>query len=51
MQIYKTKLYKVDYCGTHGGGVDHLRGRVILEHYPWIIQAALNGEITLKKID
>ena len=51
MKIYKTKLYKVDYRGTHGGGVDHLRGRVILERYPWIIQAALNGEIIVEKVN
>ena len=39
MRIFKTKLYRVDYKGTHGGGVDHIRGRVLLENYPWIIEA------------
>ena len=51
MKIYKTKLYRVDYKGTHGGGVDHIRGRVILENYPWIVEAAANGEIELTKIN
>lgn len=51
MKIYKTKLYRVDYKGTHGGGVDHLRGRVILDCYPWIVSAAANGEIELTKIN
>ena len=51
MRIFKTKLYRVDYKGTHGGGVDHIRGRVLLENYPWIIEAAANGEIELTKVD
>lgn len=51
MKIYKTKLYRVDYKGTHGGGVDHIRGRIILDRYPWIIDGALNGKIELTKVD
>lgn len=51
MKIYKTKLYRVDYKGTHGGGVDHIRGRVILDHYPWMINEALEGKIELKKLN
>ena len=51
MPIYKTKLYRVDYKGTHGGGVDHIRGYIILENYPWIIEAAANGEIELTKFN
>lgn len=51
MRIFKTKLYRVDYKGTHGGGVDHIRGRVLLENYPWIIEAAANGEIELTKVN
>ena len=51
MCIFKTKLYWVDYKGTHGGGVDHIRGRVLLENYPWIIEAAANGEIELTKVN
>ena len=51
MKIYKTKLYRVDYKGTHGGGVDHIRGRVILDRYPWIIGEALSGKIELKKVN
>ena len=51
MRIFKTKLYRVDYKGTHGGGVDHIRGRVLLENYPWIIEAVANGEIELTKVD
>lgn len=51
MKIYKTKLYRVDYKGTHGGGVDHILGRIILEKYPWIIEAAASGEIELIKAD
>ena len=51
MKIYKTKLYRVDYKGTHGGGVDHIRGRIILERYPWIVSAAANGEIELTKVN
>lgn len=51
MKFYKTKLYRVDYRGTHGGGVDHIRGRVILEKYPWIVEAAAKGEIEVTKVD
>ena len=51
MRIFKTKLYRVDYKGTHGGGVDHIRGRVLLENYPWIIEAVANGEIELTKVN
>ena len=51
MKIYKTKLYRVDYKGTHGGGVDYIRGRFILKDYPWIIDEAINGEIELTKVD
>ena len=51
MKIYKTKLYRVDYKGTHGGGVDHIRGRFILECCPWIIDEAINGKIELTKVD
>ena len=50
MKIYKTKLYRVDYKGTHGGGVDHIRGRFILEKYPWIIDEAIAGNIELTRI-
>ena len=50
MRIFKTKLYRVDYKGTHGGGVDHIRGRFILEKYPWIIDEAIAGNIELTKI-
>lgn len=51
MRIYKTKLYRVDYKGTRGGGIDHIRGLVILESYPWIIEAVANGEIELTKVN
>ena len=51
MKIYKTKLYRVDYKGTHGGGVDHIRGRVILRSYPWIVDEALAGKIELTKVN
>ena len=51
MRIFKTKLYRVDYKGPHGVGVDHILGRVLLENYPWIIEAAANGEIELNKVN
>ena len=50
MKIYKTKLYRVDYKGTHGGGVDHIRGAILLEKYPWIVDEAIVGNIELTKI-
>ncbi len=51
MRIFKTKLYRVDYKGAYGGGVDHIRGRVILERYQWIIDEAMMGKIELTKVD
>lgn len=51
MKIYKTKLYRINYKGTHGGGIDHIMGRIILAKYPWIVQAAANGEIELTRVN
>ena len=50
MKIYKPKLYRVDYKGTHGGGVDHIRGAILLEKYQWIVDEAIVGNIELTKV-